>query len=460
MSTEQSQPPSGDPESPSTGTGYAVLNLLSDGMIASCNPAALRMFGLQREALVGRRLSSLLLEPDSGPRDPEHEAGTLQASAALRADGSMFPVDVHISAIDPAAGGTLVIIRDITFEKQSRELMRKMTLAVEQTADSVMITDRDGFIDYVNRAFELVTGYTRSEALGRTGNIVKSGWHDAGFYGELWKTIRSGSSFRAVFRNRRKNGDLYYEEKTITPIRDDSGTISHFVSTAKEVTERIRAEEHLNRLANYDGLTGLPNRALFMDRLQGAIAAAARNNSLVALFFMDLNRFKSVNDTLGHAAGDALLVEISSRLGRCLRITDTVARLGGDEFVFIINNLHNTTDAEPVLHKIFDALGAPVVAGDHKIPVSASIGISFYPRDGQTTDALIKRADTAMYRAKASGTNCFRFYRSAEGNADVENPYANPDSRTGAGCQQNHQQRHQTATQPIQAGHRHPSLAD
>jgi len=283
--------------------------------------------------------------------------------------------------------------------------MRKLTLAVEQTADSVMITDRNGIIDYVNHAFEQVTGYTRAEALGRTGNIVKSGFHDAHFYGELWKTIRSGNAFRAVFRNRRKSGQIYCEEKTITPIRDDSGEISHFVSTAKEVTDRINEEERLNRLANYDGLTGLPNRALFMDRLQGALAAAKRNNRLVGLFFMDLDRFKAVNDTLGHAAGDKFLVEIAERLNGCLRATDTVARFGGDEFVFIINDLKAKTDVEQVLKKIFDAFHVPVIIGDHEVPASASIGVSLYPQDGMTADELLKRADVSMYHAKSAGNN-------------------------------------------------------
>lgn len=406
----------GESELHSFDAGYAVLNLLSDGRIASCNPTAVQMFGLESSELVGRPLASLLhktepLSPHAG-RGPD----SVSAISALRADGSPFPVVLHCTRIDPAAGDALVIIRDVTLERKARELMRKLTLAVEQTADSVMITDRNGIIDYVNHAFEQVTGYTRAEALGRTGNIVKSGFHDAHFYRELWKTIRSGNAFRAVFRNRRKSGQIYCEEKTITPIRDDSGEISHFVSTAKEVTDRINEEERLNRLANYDGLTGLPNRALFMDRLQGALAAAKRNNRLIGLFFMDLDRFKSVNDTLGHAAGDKFLVEIAERLNGCLRATDTVARFGGDEFVFIINDLKAKADVEQVLKKIFDAFHVPVIIGDHEIPASASIGVSLYPQDGITADELLKRADVSMYHAKAAGNNlhCYHIPRSKD----------------------------------------------
>lgn len=417
----------GEQGPPCSDAGYAVLDLLPDGRIASCNVIAAGMFGLECAELPGRTLASLLHQPESPPQDAGRGSPPIRATSALRADGSLFPIDLHCNAVNPATGNILVIIRDITREKQTGELMRKMTMVVEQTADSVMITDRNGLIDYVNRAFEQVTGYTRAEALGRTGNIVKSGWHEESFYRELWTTIRAGHPFRAVFRNKRRNGSLYYEEKTITPLRDDSGTISHFVSTAKEVTERIQAEERLSRLANHDGLTGLPNRALFMDRLQGALAAATRNRCLVALFFMDLNRFKSVNDTFGHAAGDALLVELAVRMSRCLRSTDTVARLGGDEFVFIINNLNSTSDTGPVLRKIFDALRNPVIVGHHHIPVAASIGVSFYPRDGNNTDALIKHADAAMYRAKGAGGNGFRFHQDADGHAGAEIPAAGPD---------------------------------
>lgn len=410
MLMENPHSPVAESETPAFGTGYAVLNLRSDGSIASCNLAAAQMFGLERAELVGRPLASLLHQAEIQHSPRENEPHPHRATAAVRADGSLFPVDLHFTPIDPAAGDALVIIRDITLEKQARELMRKLTLAVEQTADSVMITDRNGIIDYVNRAFETVTGYSREEALGRTGNIVKSGYHDSQFYGELWKTIRSGNCFRAVFRNRRKDGGIYYEEKTITPIRDDSGEISHFVSTAKEVTERINAEERLSRLANYDGLTGLPNRALFMDRLQGALAAATRNNRLVGLFFMDLDGFKAVNDTLGHAAGDEFLVEIAARLSRCLRMTDTVARFGGDEFVFIVNNLKTTNDAKQVLQKILATFHDPVIIGDRHIPASASIGVSLYPLHGRTIDALLKHADAAMYRAKSSGACNYQFH--------------------------------------------------
>ncbi len=396
------------------GPEYAVLTLDPDGRIAACNPASAHMFGYDRAELIGSPLTKLLAEAGAGlaaAGDPVPAACPPPELSALRRDGSMFPVDLHFSHIDATAGNALVVMRDISREKMTREMMRKLTLAVEQTADSVMITDRNGVIDYVNHAFEKITGFCRAETIGRTGNLVKSGRHDAQFYGTLWKTIRSGNAFRAVFTNKRKDGKIYYEEKTITPIRDDSGLISHFVSTAKDVTERVSAEERLNRLANYDGLTGLPNRTLFLDRLQQALAGANRNGHLVALLFMDLNRFKVINDSLGHAAGDALLTEVAARLSRCTRATDTVARLGGDEFTFVISDVQRAEHVVRVLQKILDTFSSPVVVGDREIFVSTSIGVSLYPQDGEDADTLLKHADIAMYYAKSTGANSYRFYQ-------------------------------------------------
>ncbi|WP_374474639.1 putative bifunctional diguanylate cyclase/phosphodiesterase [Zoogloea sp.] len=286
--------------------------------------------------------------------------------------------------------------------------------AIEQTDDAVMITRSDGIIEYVNPGFERITGYRAGDIIGRRPSILASGMHPPAFYSELWRTLGRGESFRSVFTNRRSSGELYYEEKTISPIRGADETISHFVATGKDVTERIAAERRLEYLANYDALTGLPNRSLLHDRLAQAIQRAHRLGKGVAVQFVDLDRFKLINDTLGHNAGDRVLIEAASRLRQCLRATDTVARLGGDEFILIQEGVGNPDEVEQVARKVLDAF-APCfpVAPPQGLFVSVSVGLALYPGDGLTPDELLMRADLAMYRAKEGGRNSFRFFEAA-----------------------------------------------
>ncbi|HRH73047.1 MAG TPA: EAL domain-containing protein [Zoogloea sp.] len=286
--------------------------------------------------------------------------------------------------------------------------------AIEQTDDAVMITRSDGVIEYVNPGFERITGYRAGDIIGRRPSILASGMHPPAFYSELWRTLGRGESFRSVFTNRRSSGELYYEEKTISPIRGADETISHFVATGKDVTERIAAERRLEYLANYDALTGLPNRSLLHDRLAQAIQRAHRLGKGVAVQFVDLDRFKLINDTLGHNAGDRVLIEAASRLRQCLRATDTVARLGGDEFILIQEGVGNPDEVEQVARKVLDAF-APCfpVAPPQGLFVSVSVGLALYPGDGLTPDELLMRADLAMYRAKEGGRNSFRFFEAA-----------------------------------------------
>ena len=292
-------------------------------------------------------------------------------------------------------------------------ILQMLALAVEHTDDAVMITRPDGVIEYVNPGFERITGYPADQALGRTPGFLRSGAPSPGFYGQLWQTIRLGRSFRAVFTNRRRNGDIYFEEKTISPIRGRDGDIRHFVATGKDVTERMAATRHLEHKAHYDSLTGLPNRSLLHDRLHQAIQRAQRQGRLVAVQFVDLDRFKIINDTLGHATGDRVLIEAARRLRDCLRATDTVARLGGDEFVLIQEDLEHPDMAEQVARKVLDTFSGHFPIGIHDLFVNVSIGVALYPGDGADPESLLMRADLAMYRAKEAGRNSFRFFESA-----------------------------------------------
>ncbi len=287
---------------------------------------------------------------------------------------------------------------------------RILSQALEQTADIVLVSDSFGVIQYVNPAFERITGFNENEVLGQRPRILHSGQHDKDFYQNLWKTISKGEVFRDVIVNRRKDGSLYHEEKTITPLLNSSGTITHFVSTGKDVTERIKAQESLHRLAFYDTLTGLPNRQQIHSDLSQAVSQARRNYQTVAVMFIDLDRFKNINDTLGHYEGDRLLREVADRIRLSLRNEDTVARNGGDEFIVLLRDPGHAENAAHVAEKLITQLSRPFNLLGHQHCISASIGISYFPDDNNNYLDLLKRADLAMYQAKAAGGNCYRFF--------------------------------------------------
>lgn len=347
---------------------------------------------------------------DGQPYDIEHRV--------VRGDGQLRYIHQQGQIEFDGTGKALRIagtFQDITQRYQTEEKMRKLSGAVEQIADAVMITDSDGVIEYVNPAFETMTGYKKAEMLGNMPGIMKSGKQSTAFYARMWQTILAGEVFNDVIINRKKSGELYYEEKTITPQKDQHANIIHFISTGKDVTDRIKAQEHLHHLAHHDALTGLPNRVLLQDRLSQALARGHWRGRNIAVMFMDMDRFKVVNDTLGHDAGDELLKIVSQRLLACIREGDTVARLGGDEFAIILNDIASPDDVLPIAEKMITSLSEPVEIKNQELFITSSIGISLFPRDGDDSSELLKKADVAMYRAKSRGKDNYQLY-----NADDE----------------------------------------
>jgi diguanylate cyclase (GGDEF)-like protein/PAS domain S-box-containing protein len=281
---------------------------------------------------------------------------------------------------------------------------------VEQCPDAVLATDPHGRIVYVNPAFERMTGYASSELAGRTPAVLKSGMHEADFYRRLWSALLAGEEFRALFANRKKNGEPYYEDKIIRPLRDANGRITHFLSFGRDATERAHEFEKLAHAATHDSLTDLPNRGLFLDRLGQALRHAARRDEQLTLAIFDIDRFRDTNNSYGHLAGDAVLQAVAARTRACVREADTVARIGGDEFAIILVGTAET-DAGGVLAKVVAANAAPVRYDGNEIHASVSVGASGYPRDAVEEQALRKQADGAMYAAKAAGGNRWVFYR-------------------------------------------------
>jgi diguanylate cyclase (GGDEF)-like protein/PAS domain S-box-containing protein len=411
-----------------------LLVLSEDLEVLSANRFVDRLFDMGHEALIDRKLAELF---DNGElircaREVLASGQTLSSPGfcAVRGEtecwfeATITPLATCLDEhLHPALGklgraALLLVLEDVSEQERLRAEQRrnqaelaKQASALEQTADSIMITDRAGRIDYVNPAFESTTGYTRVEALGRTPALLKSGKHSEYFYQGLWRTLEAGEIYREIFINRRKNGELYYEEKSISPLRDPAtGEITHYVSTGRDISERMHIQQRLDHLAHHDPLTELPNRLLLLDRLQRAMGRATRHGKQMAALFLDLDRFKQINDTLGHSIGDRLLRAVAGRLARCLRQDDTVARLGGDEFAILLEDLDHPEDVAPILEKLMATMRHPFVLEGQEFFLSFSIGISLYPRDGGDAETLLRNADTAMYRAKAEGRSSYRFY--------------------------------------------------
>jgi diguanylate cyclase (GGDEF)-like protein/PAS domain S-box-containing protein len=389
----------------------------SDGLFLDANQTLFDMTGWTREEVIGHTAQELNMWVDPGMR--EKLLGALVDRRAVRnmdwqvrcKSGRILSVLGSIETIKIADTDCLLIIsQDITDRKHTEEAMNKLSSALEQTADSVLITDRQGVIEYVNPAFERTTGFRRDEALGQTPRLVKSGKQGPGFYRKLWETILAGETFSDVFINRRKDGNLYYEEKTVTPLKDLGGMVTHFVSTGKDVTERMQTQERLQYMAQHDALTDLPNRALLLDRLKQSLARARWRQRLVAVLFVDMDRFKTINDTLGHEVGDQVLQQLAERFQQSVREGDTVARFGGDEFVVLLDDVASDKDVGHIAQKVLEALEPPFEVAGQRLYITASIGVTIFPNDGEDSSTLLRNADIAMYRAKELGKNTWQMY--------------------------------------------------
>ncbi|HYE37074.1 EAL domain-containing response regulator [Methylocaldum sp.] len=295
-------------------------------------------------------------------------------------------------------------------QKESEKRDRIAATVFHNAAEGVLITDAETRIIAVNPAFSSITGYTTEEVVGNTPSILSSGKHDKEFYRRMWESIDLTGQWQGEIWNKRKNNDIYPQWLTINVVRDTEGRLLNYIATVSDITERKQIEDRLRNLAHYDTLTGLPNRELFNTRLNEAINRTRHNNTDLALLFIDLDRFKTVNDSLGHNAGDELLRQVAARLKQSVRESDVTARLGGDEFTVILENMTEPQKAEIVAQKIIHALNKPVNLHGHQIFISPSIGIAFYPSDATDIEELVKNADRAMYTAKREGRNTFKFY--------------------------------------------------
>lgn len=378
-------------------TGLIILD--THGKVIFVNPAAETLFGRTSEQLMGEILGIPIVINDFTEIAIPQPKGKL-IIARMR----------FVKTIWEGKPTFLASLTDITDLKEAEEQLHILHQATEQSPVSIVITDADGNIEYVNPKFEEVTGYSKEEVLGNNPRILKTGNSSSEEYKLLWETISSGREWHGEFYNRKKNGELFWEAASISPIKNQEGMITHFVGIKEDITERKAQEATLAYQANYDALTGLPNRFLAMDRLRQCINQAERNKTRVAVMFIDLDHFKDVNDTLGHEYGDLLLQQASHRLLDSLRKSDTVARLGGDEFLVIIYDLEEVNQCKQIASKILLTLEKPFNLSGEEAFISASIGITIYPDDGNDVSLLMRNADAAMYKGKRGGRNDFKFY--------------------------------------------------
>jgi diguanylate cyclase (GGDEF)-like protein/PAS domain S-box-containing protein len=375
------------------------------------NSAFLEITGFKAEFIIGHSL--LEVYPESEPFWIER-----YGQVALTGEADHFIEYSHIikkyfeiTAYSPQQGQFAVTFQDVT-ERTRAESELRIAATVFESQEGMMITDIQGVIVKVNQAFTLITGYSKDEVLNKTPRILRSGRHDKHFYQQLWQTINDTGSWQGEIWNRRKNGEVYPQWLTITAVKsNDNEIISHYVATLIDITERKITEERINQLAFYDPLTQLPNRRLLHERLKHGIEVSHRTGNLMAVLMLDLDKFKAVNDTFGHVAGDVLLQQVAERIKVHLREMDTIARLGGDEFIVLLENITQHGQVDHVANTIIHTLKQPFSLNkNHEAYIGTSIGIALYPQHGNDIETLIDNADTALYRAKDNGRSCFAYF--------------------------------------------------
>ena len=400
------------------------------------SPIVASLFEVTLESMHERGLRVLLDElchPDDVARFRDHILGLCRNSPGqsirtflelrLRnAKGEMVWLNNSMTLISSEKGWPLVatgVAVDVTAQRQAEEAVKLSARVFESAQESIIVTDARFNIVSVNPAFLEMTGYAADDVLGKNPRLLSSGRHSAEFYAAMWQAINRDDKWQGEVWNSRKNGEVFPVWVRVSVCRDMAGSICNYVGIATDISERLSAQESIRQLAYFDPLTQIPNRRMLQDRVGQALASAEREGKQSALLFIDLDQFKTINDSLGHSAGDQLLIEVAKRLLGCVRRMDTVARLGGDEYVVLLTEV-TLEGASEVARKILDVVARPFQFDEHELGVTPSLGISIFPQDGCDFETLLKHADTAMYRAKDAGRNAYQFFTREMNSAALE----------------------------------------
>lgn len=400
-----------------------IIHDAESGRIIDVNQRITEIYGYPREEVIGQTPEKISVgeAPYSAANAVEKIRLAISGGPqvfewmARASDGRPFWVEVSLrGALIGDHQRVLAVIRDISARKQADAELRLAARVFTSSQEGIMITDADSRIVDVNPAFCRITGYARDEALGRPASLLASGCQGPGFYSAMWEALRQSDFWRGEIIDRRKSGETYPGMLSISAVRDDEGVLRNYIGVFADISLLKQHQAELDRMAHYDTLTGVPNRRLLADRLSQALARAHRSGRPLAVCYLDLDGFKPVNDRYGHAAGDRLLIEITSRLKGLLRADDTLARLGGDEFVLLITDLQSTEECQAVVGRVLAAVTVPVSIEGNSVSVSASIGVTLSPPDIDDPDILLRHADQAMYQAKESGKNRYSLFNAEQ----------------------------------------------
>ncbi|MFQ5543983.1 MAG: EAL domain-containing protein, partial [Nitrospiria bacterium] len=398
------------------GTDSIVLVDALTGTLAEFNDKTFELLGYTREEFRSMKISDFTCF-ESEEEAEKHKKRVLQEESKTyetklqTKDGRILDIlESSRTLVIQGRNYILYLFHDITARKRAEESRRLAATVFETASEGITVTDADRNILTVNPAFTEITGYTAEEVIGKNPRVLQSGKHDLAFYKEMWETINTKGRWSGEIWERRKNGEIFPEWLTVTSIKDDKGKVIRYTGLFNDITKQKLNEEDMYYRAHYDQLTGLANRLLFSERLSQAMKQSQRHDKFLALMFIDLDRFKHVNDTFGHSLGDYLLKEAGKRFQNCVSEDDSVARSGGDEFLILLPNINGKEDAEAVAKDIIEKSSLPFQLKGHDAFVSASIGITMFPADGKDVSTLFKNSDMAMYEAKDAGRNTYRFF--------------------------------------------------